>query len=162
MSLGRKLACLIATIILAWSCETAHAQAPLVCGPQNVGQRVCQAQGICECSQFTGGLMFRDPPGYRWDCSLTRGTCLGNEEMPVLARSTVPLPVVPGGRAAAVPSHDTVRFAQADLKRHGFDPGATDGVLGSRTRAAIAAFQRAERLPATGALDPTTLTRLRT
>ena len=106
----------------------ARAQAPLACTAQNVGQRVCQAEGVCECSHFAGGLMFRDPPGYRWDCSLTRGTCVGDVEMPVLSRLTVPGPVsrpvlVPGRATPAGRGEASVRFAQADLKRHGVDPG---------------------------------------
>ena len=32
----------------------------------------------------------------------------------------------------------------------GFDPGTPDGVLGSRTRAALRAFQRTAGLPADG------------
>jgi hypothetical protein len=144
----------------------ARAQAPLACTPQNVGQRVCQAEGVCECSYFAGGLMFRDPPGYRWDCSLTRGTCLGDEEIPVLSRLAVPGPVVrplalPGRAAPRGQAQAEVRFAQADLKRHGFDPGPVDGVLGPRTRDALTAFQRSARLPATGTLTPETVQSLR-
>ena len=154
------LACLLAALALP-----AGAQAPLVCSAQNVGQRVCQAEGVCECSYFAGGLMFRDPPGYRWDCSLTRGTCLGDEEIPVLSRLTLPgprvSPAVPPGRAAPLAVPESVRFAQADLKRHGFDPGPADGVLGPRTRNAIAAFQNANRLPVTGTLTPDTIRSLR-
>lgn len=143
-----------------------RAQAPLACTAQNVGQRVCQAQGVCECSTFAGGLMFRDPPGYRWDCSLTRGTCVGDVEMPVLSRLTVPGPVsrpvlVPGRAAPPGQAQPVVRFAQADLKRHGFDPGPVDGVLGQRTRSAITAFQRSARLPVTGTLTPETIQSLR-
>jgi len=37
----------------------AVAQAPLACTAQNVGQRVCQAEGVCECGYFAGGTMFR-------------------------------------------------------------------------------------------------------
>lgn len=160
MRLSRMLPLLVLSAGLIAGRE-AVAQAPLVCSAQNVGQRVCQAEGVCQCGYFAGGLLFRDPPGYRWDCSLTNGTCLGNEEMPVLSRAVVPLPVVSGGRTAAQPGRDAIRFAQSDLKRHGFDPGTIDGVLGPRTRAAIAAFQRAEHLPPTGTLDPATTSRLR-
>src|SRR3954462_5326442 len=102
----------------------ARAQAPLACTPGNVGQRVCQAEGVCECSFFAGGTMFRDPPGYRWDCSLTRGTCLGNEPLPTLSRLTTPGPRLPPPSVVVTRSTTTttlsnVRTAQADLKRHG-------------------------------------------
>ncbi|SDY22452.1 lytic murein transglycosylase [Citreimonas salinaria] len=39
---------------------------------------------------------------------------------------------------------------QAGLNRAGFDAGSPDGVIGDKTRAAIAAFQRARGLPVTG------------
>ena len=39
---------------------------------------------------------------------------------------------------------------QRGLARAGFDPGATDGVIGSATRAAISAYQAARGLPVTG------------
>src|SRR5258707_13919978 len=107
------LACLLAPAL------PAHAQAPLACTPQNVGQPVCQAEGVCECGYFAGGLMFREPPGYRWDCSLTRGTCLGGEDMPILSRLTVPGPMsrpalLPGRAPPPGQAQATVRFAQAD------------------------------------------------
>jgi hypothetical protein len=151
---------------LAGLSAPARAQAPLARTAQNAGQRVCQAQGVCECSYFAGGLMFRDPPGYRWDCSLTRGTCVGDTEMPILSRLTTPGPLsrpvaLPGRANAAGRGEASVRFAQADLKRHGFDPGPVDGVLGRRTRGAITQFQRSARLPATGTLTPETIQSLR-
>jgi membrane-bound lytic murein transglycosylase B len=43
------------------------------------------------------------------------------------------------------------RFAfQQDLKTLGYDPGTVDGMLGSNTRAALRAYQRARGLPADG------------
>ncbi|WP_375258703.1 lytic murein transglycosylase [Citreimonas sp.] len=42
------------------------------------------------------------------------------------------------------------RALQAGLNRAGFDAGTPDGVIGDRTREAIAAFQRARGLPVTG------------
>jgi hypothetical protein len=49
-----------------------------------------------------------------------------------------------------------VRAAQARLSRAGFDPHGIDGILGSMTKDAIAAFQRAKSLPVTGQLDDRT------
>jgi len=46
--------------------------------------------------------------------------------------------------------------AQVALARRAISPGSIDGAIGSQTRAAIAAFQRAENLLATGALDTNT------
>jgi len=69
-----------------------------------------------------------------------------------------------GPRAAAADAEGTpprlVREAQRALSRAGHDPGAADGVVGPRTRAALAGYQRAEGLPPTGRLDPETIARL--
>lgn len=46
-----------------------------------------------------------------------------------------------------------VAAAQIALRAHGFAPGPVDGLAGPRTRAALAAFQRARGLPAHGRLD---------
>jgi hypothetical protein len=50
--------------------------------------------------------------------------------------------------------------AQRLLSALGYDPGITDGVLGPRTRQAIAAYQHSHNLPATGDLDDPTLSAL--
>lgn len=50
---------------------------------------------------------------------------------------------------------------QLALKNAGFDPGAIDGVMGSRTRKAIRYFQKANNLPITGKIDKNTWARLR-
>jgi peptidoglycan hydrolase-like protein with peptidoglycan-binding domain len=47
--------------------------------------------------------------------------------------------------------------AQQTLSQLGYDPGVADGVYGQRTRQALEAFQRAQQLPVTGALDTPTL-----
>jgi lipoprotein-anchoring transpeptidase ErfK/SrfK len=46
--------------------------------------------------------------------------------------------------------------AQLALVQQGISPGSLDGVSGSQTRAALAAFQQKAQLPATGALDEAT------
>jgi carboxyl-terminal processing protease len=53
-----------------------------------------------------------------------------------------------------------VKSAQDALKAKGYDPGASDGAMGPRTRAAVRNFQKAEGLRATGRLDPETRTKL--
>jgi hypothetical protein len=135
------------------------AAAPLSCGPANQGETVCQAEGRCRCTYSAGGTMLRDPPGYRWDCSLLLGTCAPGSAYPVLAR---PVPTAPAaaGTSAGL-SRGQVRAAQSALKGLGYDPGPIDGAMGPRTARAASAFQRAQGLPANGQLTPDTLARLR-
>ena len=47
-------------------------------------------------------------------------------------------------------TRDDVRRGQRLLADQGFDPGPSDGIMGPRTRAAIAAFQEEQNLQATG------------
>jgi Putative peptidoglycan binding domain len=49
---------------------------------------------------------------------------------------------------------------QQQLKAAGYDPGAVDGILGPRTKAALRQFQRAYGLQHTGQLDDATLREL--
>lgn len=73
---------------------------------------------------------------------------------PVIAASTNgPIPFV------AHPVQDIFE-AQVALVRRGISSGSIDGVAGSQTKAALAAFQKMEALPVTGALDPETQARL--
>jgi lipoprotein-anchoring transpeptidase ErfK/SrfK len=69
-----------------------------------------------------------------------------------------PAPVTPFNQA---PSEwprpvQNVFEAQLALVQQGISPGSLDGVSGSQTRAALAAFQEKTRLPVTGILDDTT------
>jgi peptidoglycan hydrolase-like protein with peptidoglycan-binding domain len=61
---------------------------------------------------------------------------------------------------ARVPSSDFVMSLQRELKRAGYDPGATDGRMGPMTRRALERFQQAQGLSPTGEADIPTLTRL--
>lgn len=54
----------------------------------------------------------------------------------------------------------SVAAAQRALAALGYDPGAADGVMGPRTRQAIAAFQRDTGLPVTGEPDRPTMAAL--
>lgn len=54
----------------------------------------------------------------------------------------------------------TVAAVQRELAREGYNPGLIDGVLGNQTRRAIRAFQRNNRLVASGRIDSALLDRL--
>ena len=54
-----------------------------------------------------------------------------------------------------------VRDLQRRLSRLGYRPGASDGLFGPRTQAAVLAFQRKHGLERTGAVSPATLRVLR-
>jgi peptidoglycan hydrolase-like protein with peptidoglycan-binding domain len=63
-----------------------------------------------------------------------------------------------GGMAGA--KGEQVKAAQQALKDKGHDPGAIDGVMGSKTQAAVRDFQSKEGLKASGRLDTETLAKL--
>jgi len=50
----------------------------------------------------------------------------------------------------------SIRLLQQELKNLGFDPGEVDGLFGSKTIAALKAFQKSKGLPQTGKLDAAT------
>lgn len=58
-----------------------------------------------------------------------------------------------GSALPAVAQTEPVRRAQQRLDALGLAPGPIDGVMGSRTREALRAFQRGHDLPETGELD---------
>lgn len=59
-------------------------------------------------------------------------------------------------------SHNlTVHQIQATLKKLGYDPGASDGALGSKTISALKQFQTDNGLAGTGKLDKDTINKLR-
>ncbi|MDP3767199.1 MAG: peptidoglycan-binding domain-containing protein, partial [Dehalococcoidia bacterium] len=53
-------------------------------------------------------------------------------------------------------NREQVKAAQQALKDKGHDPGMIDGRMGSRTRAAVTDYQKAESLKVTGRLDDDT------
>ncbi len=55
-----------------------------------------------------------------------------------------------GGKRTGDKESETVRGVQLNLATLGYKPGPADGILGSRTRSAIEAFQRDQGLPVTG------------
>ncbi len=63
-------------------------------------------------------------------------------------------------KATAVTGTLSIREMQRALQQAGFDPGAIDGKLGKRTRAAIRAFQQAHGLAVDGRIGPQTVAKL--
>ena len=63
-------------------------------------------------------------------------------------------------KKAPAKGSEEVQKLQEALKAKGQDPGPIDGVMGSKTRAAIKAFQEASGLKATGRLDDPTAEKL--
>ena len=77
---------------------------------------------------------------------------------PLPVEKPKPKPLVIAPQAAADfprPVRDVFE-AQVALVRRGISPGSLDAAIGSQTRAAIAAFQRAEKLSESSALDTNT------
>jgi peptidoglycan hydrolase-like protein with peptidoglycan-binding domain len=60
------------------------------------------------------------------------------------------------GAHNAAGSYPQVIAMQQALKDKGFDPGGADGVMGPRTAEALMAYQKSEKLPATGRMDSDT------
>jgi hypothetical protein len=56
----------------------------------------------------------------------------------------------------ATPDRDMVREAQIALRDAGYEPGRIDGVMGSKTQAALRKFQASQGIPQTGRLDTST------
>ena len=63
--------------------------------------------------------------------------------------------------SAKLTSREEKRALQNALAARGYDPGPADGVVGSRTRAALRAWQKAMGLPADGFPTLALLARLR-
>jgi peptidoglycan hydrolase-like protein with peptidoglycan-binding domain len=63
-------------------------------------------------------------------------------------------------KAMSNQSRDEVKKIQEALKSKGQDPGAADGVMGKKTKQAISAFQKANGLKATGAVNHQTAEKL--
>ena len=65
-----------------------------------------------------------------------------------------------GARMGTMESTAWVVATQRALTDKGFDAGATDGLMGPRTTAALAAYQKSESLSATGTMDRDTAVKL--
>lgn len=60
---------------------------------------------------------------------------------------------VPAAPPVAVNSPDTIRWVQTNLRQLGYQPGAADGEMGSRTAAAIRRYEEDNSLPVTGKMS---------
>jgi peptidoglycan hydrolase-like protein with peptidoglycan-binding domain len=86
--------------------------------------------------------------------------------LPALADETLPekpAQAIPDNlprMAAPGPYDDMIKQVQEKLNRLGFDAGTVNGDFGEKTQAALAQFQLANLLPASGALDDATLKEL--
>lgn len=80
---------------------------------------------------------------------------LGIDPASLLASAQPPAPPPPGGDLL---SSVSVRAVQTRLRALGFYSGATDGVWGPSTQAAIEHFQQGRGLQPNGQLNPATLT----
>ena len=102
------------------------------------------------------------PPGQSRDkgnqpCAPTRVTPSQSTPTPSMKRTDKHPHAAHGGR---MKGQQEVKSAQKALKAKGYDPGASDGAMGPRTRAAVRNFQKAEGLRATGRLDADTRSKL--
>ena len=66
----------------------------------------------------------------------------------------------PAHAAGATSQPRFIREAQRALGELGYRPGPIDGVVGPRTRDALARYQRSQKIPETGYLDVETMVRL--
>ena len=91
----------------------------------------------------------------------TLSACAGTPPAAPPAATVAPV-AAPAPAAPAAPAKKVVKpskavaAGQSALKAAGFDPGAIDGVAGKKTRAALAAFQKAKNLPVTSKFDKAT------
>jgi len=94
----------------------------------------------------------------RWNNSINYAISVGH-----LADRIIGLPQIANGREAQHEplSRDEAKEMQQLLNLLGFDAGSEDGLLGSRTRSAIRAFQKEHFLPTDGHPAPALLKRLR-
>ncbi|MGQ0664206.1 MAG: trypsin-like peptidase domain-containing protein, partial [Pseudomonadota bacterium] len=80
---------------------------------------------------------------------LARAQEMARNWQPRTETAAAPSPsyTAPQQRSPSMPSGETVRTAQLLLSVLGYDPGPADGVIGSKTRTAIRAFQSRVGLP---------------
>jgi peptidoglycan hydrolase-like protein with peptidoglycan-binding domain len=57
-------------------------------------------------------------------------------------------------------SSENITEAQEALRARGFNPGSTSGTMDAKTQQAVREFQKVNKLPVTGVLDPKTAQQL--
>ena len=110
----------------------------------------------------------RYPRGHLRDMALAAREALQAEQIAAdagvkvaeLTPQTLSREVAAGIEADLGLSRDDNRTVQAALNRLGYDAGPEDGVMGRRTRQAVASYQLATGLPATGVITQGTAERL--
>lgn len=147
-------------------------------GPLDIPQGVSVAWGTAEAA---GGMLTALAEGQPISASLTAGGVQGAGYLPALPfvapatgvapapAAPAPAPTAPTDPAAAAEAAeralglttDQRRQVQRDLTMLGHDTRGVDGVLGAGSRRALADWQRAAGLPATGFLTADQLSRLR-
>ena len=65
-----------------------------------------------------------------------------------------------GDKGMAAVTADDIKKAKEALKAKGLNPGPIDGILDGKTQQALRDFQKANKLPVTGVLDPQTAEKL--
>ncbi len=135
----------LAVSALGFFSSGAFAQA-MTCSAATLGSRACQAETTCSCDYSTGGTITGKPPGYFWNCSILAAKCTAGPSMSLINTPGA----LPGGAQLGGAGMPSVRQLQSVLKARGFDPGAADGKMGSRTRRAIEEWQSSVGAPATG------------
>lgn len=139
------------------------------CSPNNANERMCQNGNICVC-RMTGGLLHGIPQAFRWDCGIQNGGCIPGT---VYQQMTQPYGSGGGmagsaasrtasGAPAARGSVSKAEIAQAQgaLTRLGLNPGPADGVMGPKTRTALAQYLAREGLPPSDRITPEIYRRL--
>jgi peptidoglycan hydrolase-like protein with peptidoglycan-binding domain len=91
------------------------------------------------------------------------GALVAGASVPALAQTALPMnpeEAIPDNlprMTAPGPYDDFIKQVQQKLNELGFDAGPVNGDFGEKTQAALAQFQLANLLPASGALDDGTL-----
>ncbi|RAK56800.1 SEL1-like repeat protein [Phenylobacterium deserti] len=119
--------------------------------------------------QSASGVPLDYPEAYKWfSIAAASGDVAARESALALEKKLTPAQIAAaeslagrfGNAGAARTSTRTVAQAQRILGRLGYYKGPADGAANDKLKLAVAAYQRDQGLAATGALDPSTVSRL--